>query len=167
VGYTGHELLLQAVESQDQCPDSASGLPQLPCTSKLYLGGKIVAKKTYTKLTRLTYQFTLRNGGIDDANGVQLRVEFPQESRVNPATLPPDCDFTVGPPTAVICDAGSIATPPGDAVKRVTFTLATTVKVARFLANATIEAPNVVDPQGDGRHTKTVAVSTRFAGPVR
>ena len=39
VSYPGYEVLLQAVEAPDLCPET--DLPQQPCQSKLYLGGKV------------------------------------------------------------------------------------------------------------------------------
>jgi hypothetical protein len=157
VTYQDTELLLQAVESDDQCP--GTDLPQLPCQSKLYLGGKV---KKGARSFR--YTWTLRNGGPHPASGVNLRVNLPLGTRV--PGLPEGCELTVGPPLAVICDVGDIPPPQeGNAVRQVSFTAVPKKVTSFFRAVGQIEAPNIVDPNGDSKHLKTVSASTRFHGP--
>ncbi|HEX3318747.1 MAG TPA: hypothetical protein VHR88_12045, partial [Solirubrobacteraceae bacterium] len=70
VGYPGTEVLLQAVESPDRCP--GTDLPQLPCRSKLYIGGHATRSGG-----ALTYTWTVRNGGPHIAHGVSVTVDLP------------------------------------------------------------------------------------------
>src|SRR4051794_13074947 len=102
VTYQDTELLLQAVESDDQCP--GTDLPQLPCQSKLYIGGKV--KKGGRSFR---YTWTLRNGGPHPASGVNLRVNIPVGTQV--PGLPSGCEVTVGPPLGVVCTVGDIPPP--------------------------------------------------------
>jgi hypothetical protein len=153
VGYPNTELLLQAVESDDQCP--GTDLPQLPCQSKLYIGGKV---KKGPRSFR--YTWTLRNGGPHPASGVNLRVNIPVGTQV--PGLPPGCDVTVGPPLGVVCNVGDIPPPQeGNAVSRVTFSVVPGKLTRHFRAVGEIDAPNIVDPNGDAKHVKTVSASTR------
>jgi hypothetical protein len=157
VTYPGVELLLQAVESEDQCP--GTDLPQMPCQSKLYLGGKV---KKGARSFR--YTWTIRNGGPHPASGVNLRVNLPGGTQV--PGIPTGCEMTVGPPLAIICSVGDIPPPQeGNAVRQVTFTAVPKKVTSFFRATGAIDAPNVVDPNGDGAHAKTVSASTRFHGP--
>jgi hypothetical protein len=153
VAYPDTELLLQAVESDDQCP--GTDLPQLPCQSKLYIGGKV---KKGPRSFR--YTWTLRNGGPHPASGVNLRVDIPAGTKV--PGLPDGCQLTVGPPLGVVCSVGDIPPPQeGDAVRQVTFSVVPAKRTRHFRAVGQIDAPNVVDPNGDGKHTKTVSASSR------
>jgi hypothetical protein len=153
VTYPDTELLLQAVESEDQCP--GTDLPQLPCQSKLYIGGTV--KKGGRSFR---YTWTLRNGGPHAASGVNLRVNIPVGTQV--PGLPHDCDVTVGPPLGVVCSVGDIPPPQeGDAVRRVTFSIVPGKLTSRFRVVGQIDAPNVADPNGDAKHVKTVSASTR------
>jgi hypothetical protein len=156
VTYPKTELLLQAVMSEDQCP--GTDLPQLPCQSKLYIGGKVKkGRKAFT------YTWTLRNGGPHPAAGVNLRVNLPSGTQV--PVLPSGCEITVGPPFGVICAIGAIDPPQlGDAVRQVTFVAVPKKRTSYFRAVGQIDAPNVVDPNGDSRHLKTVSASTKYLG---
>jgi hypothetical protein len=156
VTYQDTELLLQAVESDDQCP--GTDLPQLPCQSKLYIGGQVKKGRRSFR-----YMWTLRNGGPHPASGVDLRVDLPAGTRV--PGLPEGCQMTIGPPLAVVCNVGDIPPPQeGDAVRKVIFSVVPRKITRHFRAVGQIDAPNVVDPNGDGKHTKTVSASTRTFG---
>jgi hypothetical protein len=157
VAYPNTELLLQAVMSEDQCP--GTDLPQMPCQSKLYLGGKV--KKGGRSFR---YTWTLRNGGPHPASGVNLRVSLPAGTQV--PGIPEGCELTVGPPLAIICSIGDIPPPQeGNAVRQVSFTAVPKKVTSYFRAVGLIDAPNIVDPNGEGSHSKTVSASTRFHGP--
>lgn len=155
VPYPDTELLLQAVMSEDQCP--GTDLPQLPCQSKLYIGGKVKKGRRSFR-----YTWTIRNGGPHPAAGVKLRVNLPTGTQV--PGLPAGCESTVGPPFAIICQVGDIDPPQlGNAVRQVTFSVVPKKVTSFFRASGEIDAPNVVDPSGDAKHFKTVSASTRFS----
>lgn len=154
VAYTGTELLLQAVMSNDQCP--GTDLPQLPCQSKLYLGGTSTGDAV--KGRPITYTFTLRNGGPHPASGLVLRVNLPQAADVVEASLPQGCETTIGPPQAVVCQAGTLNSPQlGTAVEKISFQAKPEKLTKNFRATAEIVAPNVTDPQGTAKHEKVVS----------
>jgi hypothetical protein len=158
VTYDDTELLLQAVMSEDQCP--GTDLPQMPCQSKLYLGGKV---KKGARSFR--YTWTLRNGGPHPAAGVNVRFDLPRGTRVPAA--PAGCEITAGPPFGLYCSVGDVASPQlGNAVRRVTFTAVPKKVTRHFRATGEIDAPNIVDPNGNGRHVKTVSASTKYHGPT-
>jgi uncharacterized repeat protein (TIGR01451 family) len=153
VSYPGYEVLLQAVEAPDLCP--GTDLPQQPCRSKLYLGGK-VAKSGRA----LRYTWTLRNGGPHPASGLSFVANLP--ARTTLAGVPARCTTTPGPPLQVRCDVGDIPAPQeGNAVRRISF-VAVPHKATRFFrATGVIDAPSVDDPNGAAHHVKTVSASTR------
>jgi hypothetical protein len=153
VSYPGYEVLLQAVEAPDLCP--GTDLPQQPCQSKLYLGGKVAKSRR-----ALRYTWTLRNGGPHPASGLSFGVSLPARTTV--PGLPAGCTTTPGPPLQVSCDVGGIPSPQeGGAVRRISF-VAVPHKATRFFrATGVIDAPSVDDPNGSARHLKTVSASTR------
>jgi hypothetical protein len=153
VSYQGVELLLQAVESPDLCP--GTDLPQPPCQSKLYLGGKVARSKR-----SLRYTWTLRNGGPHPASGVSFVVNLPAGTAV-PA-LRDACKTNPGPPLQVVCAVGDIPPPQkGHAVRRIGFVVVPHKATRFFRATGEIDAPNVDDPNGAAHHVKTVSASTR------
>jgi uncharacterized repeat protein (TIGR01451 family) len=156
VGNSHNEVLLQAVESPDLCPDT--DLPQERCQSKLYLGGRV-----HKRGSVLNYTWTIRNGGPHKAFNLALRVMLPNGTTVAPATLPQSCVVEAGPPLDVLCQLSDLNSPQvGSALARLSFAV-TPAKVTRFFrAVAQIEAPDVVDPQGSSKHAKTVSASTRY-----
>lgn len=153
VSYPGYEVLLQAVEAPDLCP--GTDLPQQPCRSKLYLGGKVAKSRR-----ALRYTWTLRNGGPHPASGLSFVANLPARTTV--PGLPAGCTATPGPPPQVRCDVGHIPSPQqGKAVRRISF-VAVPHKATRFFrATGVIDAPSVDDPNGTARHFKTVSASTR------
>jgi uncharacterized repeat protein (TIGR01451 family) len=156
VTYPNVELLLQAVESPDLCP--GTDLPQQPCQSKLYLGGKVKKSRK-----ALTYTWTVRNGGPHAAKGVGLSVNLPRGTSVVQSSLPAGCEVVPGPPLAVNCPFGDIVPPQeGNAVDQLSFSVVPRKKTRFFRAVGTIDAPNVDDPQGTAKHLKTVSASTRY-----
>ena len=153
VSYPGYEVLLQAVEAPDLCP--GTDLPQQPCQSKLYLGGKVAKSKR-----SLRYTWTLRNGGPHPASGLSFVVNLPAGTTL--PGLPAGCTTSPRPPLHVGCDVGEIPPPQeGHAVRRISF-VAVPHKATRFFrATGAIDAPGVDDPNGSRRHVKTVSASTR------
>jgi hypothetical protein len=153
VSYPGYEVLLQAVEAPDLCP--GTDLPQQPCRSKLYLGGKVAKSRR-----ALRYTWTLRNGGPHPASGLSFAANLPARTTV--PGLPAGCTATPGPPLQVRCDVGDIPSPQqGKAVRRISF-VAVPHKATRFFrATGQIDAPNIDDPNGSARHFKAVSASTR------
>jgi hypothetical protein len=159
VTYPNTELLLQAVESPDLCP--GTDLPQEPCQSRLYLGGKVNKSRR-----AIRYTWTVRNGGPHDAANLVLQVNLPRGTVV--PGLPQGCGTVPGPPFAVVCNVGSVAAPQnGDAVTRISFVVVPKKVTRHFRAVGQIEAPNVDDPQGGAHHLKTVSTSTRFLASRR
>jgi hypothetical protein len=153
VSSRGYEVLLQAVEAPDLCP--GTDLPQRPCQSKLYLGGKVAKSRR-----SLRYTWTLRNGGPHPASGLSFVVNLPAGTTV--PGLPAGCTTNPGPPLEVACAVGKIPPPQkGRAVRRISF-VAVPHKATRFFrATGAIDAPSVDDPNGSRRHVKTVSASTR------
>jgi hypothetical protein len=153
VSYGHTELLLQAVETADLCP--GTDLPQLPCQSKLYLGGHVRKSRG-----AIHYVWTLRNGGPHNATGLSLVVDLPSKSRV--PGLPAGCTLNAGPPTQVVCAMGDLQAPQnGKAVTTVSFTVVPGKSTRHFRATGAIDAPNIDDPQGGAKHVKVVSTSTR------
>jgi hypothetical protein len=153
VSYQGVELLLQAVESPDLCP--GTDLPQPPCQSKLYLGGKVARSKR-----SLRYTWTVRNGGPHPASGVSFVVDLPAGTAI--PGLPGRCTANPGPPLRVACPVGDIPPPQkGHAARRISFVVVPHQPTRLFRATGEIDAPNVDDPNGAAHHVKTVSASTR------
>jgi hypothetical protein len=158
VSYQGVELLLQAVESPDLCP--GTDLPQPPCQSKLYLGGKVARSKR-----SLRYTWTVRNGGPHPASGVSFVVNLPVGTAI--PGLPGRCTTNPGPPLQVACAVGDIPPPQkGHAVRRIGFVVVPHKATRFFRATGEIDAPHVDDPNGAAHHVKTVRTSTRHHGPT-
>jgi uncharacterized repeat protein (TIGR01451 family) len=153
LAYQGTEVLLQAVESEDRCP--GTDLPQLPCRSKLYLGGRVRREGR-----ALRYTWTIRNGGPHPAGGVDLRVTIPTGTPVR--SVAGGCQATPGPPDVVVCGLGRLPPPQaGRAVRRISIVAVPRKRTRHFRAVGQIEAPGVVDPKGAAHHLKVVSVSTR------
>jgi uncharacterized repeat protein (TIGR01451 family) len=151
--YPHTELLLQAVESPDRCP--GTDLPQLPCRSKLYIGGHAVKNSGV-----LQYTWTVRNGGPHLARGISVTVDLPAGTTVE--GVPPGCGAAPGPPVQVTCTVGDLPAPQnGNAVARISFVAVPHRRSRHFRAVAEINAPGVVDPHGASHHVKVVSTSTR------
>jgi hypothetical protein len=153
VSYPGYEVLLQAVEAPDLCP--GTDLPQQPCRSKLYLGGKVAKSRR-----------ALRTRG---RCATAARTLFPASpSRpISPRGPPsPGSPRAAGrrpaPRSRSGVRWGDIPSPQhGKAVRRISF-VAVPHKATRFFrATGVIDAPSVDDPNGTARHFKTVSASTR------
>jgi uncharacterized protein DUF11 len=152
VTYGNTEVLLQAVESPDRCP--GTDLPQQPCRSKLYIGGRATRSRG-----ALTYTWTVRNGGPHVARGVSVAVDLPAGTDVT--AVPPGCGTATGPRVEVTCMVGDLPAPQnGNAVARLTFVAVPHRRSRHFRAVAKIKAPGVVDPHGRAHHRKVVSVRT-------
>jgi hypothetical protein len=153
VGYPGVELLLQAVESPDQCP--GTDLPQQPCQSRLYLGAR--ARRTSRAIH---YRWTLRNGGPHVARGLSLVVDVPPGSGT--PGLPRRCTSAPGPPERVTCAMADLGPPQdGKAVEHLSLVVVPHDATRHFRVLGEIEAPGVDDPHGAAHHVKSVSIDTR------
>jgi hypothetical protein len=154
VSYAGTELLLQAVESQDRCP--GTDLPQSPCRSRLYLGGRVTKGPG-----GFLYTWTVRNGGPHPAAGIGLQADFPARTTV--VSVGAGCAAPAAAPVRVGCDVGSLPPPQvGGAFRRFTMLVVPPKDKRRFRVVGHIDAPGVVDPHGDAKHVKVVRTSTRL-----
>lgn len=154
--YQGLELLLQATMQADLCP--GTDLPQQPCQSRLYLGGKVRRGPGALNVT-----WTVRNGGPHRALNVATRFSLPPGSVVVPETLPRACAVEADP-YGVVCRLGELDPPQerrGRAVARLSFAVRPGRETRRFSSVGIIEAPAVDDPRGDAHHVKIVSVPMR------